>query len=235
MRVGPSRVTGLATSTGERLVAERARRPFLGLADFLDRARPTLPEAEWLILAGALDWTGRTRPSLLLEARAGAGRWVGRPRPVPALVAPDGAELLPEAASLASVPELPEFDVADRVRGELKATGLWFAARPLEVLVPAEALRGVTAAAALPDHVGERVRVAGLPCASRRVDTKASGPMLFLTLADSSGLAECVLFPGVYRSYAAATRGQIVCSEGCVDETLGAVTVTVERAEVMLA
>ncbi|TMQ64965.1 MAG: hypothetical protein E6K78_08400 [Candidatus Eisenbacteria bacterium] len=87
----------------------------------------------------------------------------------------------------------------------------------------------------MPDHVGERVRVAGLPCASRRVDTKASGPMLFLTLADSSGLAVCVLLPGVCRSYAAATRGQIVCAEGRVDETLGAVTVTVERAEVMLA
>jgi DNA polymerase III alpha subunit len=54
--------------------------------------------------------------------------------------------------------------------------------------------------------------------------------MLFLTLADRSGLAECVLFPNAYRALARAVRGQIVRVEGRVGETLGALTVTLTGA-----
>jgi hypothetical protein len=54
--------------------------------------------------------------------------------------------------------------------------------------------------------------------------------MLFVTLADRSGLVECVLFPDAYRRLGAAVRAEAVRVEGCVDETLGACTVNVERA-----
>jgi DNA polymerase III alpha subunit len=74
-----------------------------------------------------------------------------------------------------------------------------------------------------------RVTVVGLPCAYRRVETKKGERMLFMTLADRSGLAECVLFPDVYRANARSTGGQVVRAEGRVDESLGAVTLTAER------
>ena len=112
----------------------------------------------------------------------------------------------------------------------------------LDRWVPAETLRGTTPAAALPDHLGRRVAVAGLPCAWRRVETKRGGAMLFLTLADPSGLAECVLFPATYRALA-GTRGrtpdqawyagEIVRVEGRVEETLDAITLAVERAKTL--
>jgi DNA polymerase III alpha subunit len=54
--------------------------------------------------------------------------------------------------------------------------------------------------------------------------------MLFLTLADESGLAECVLFPDAYRALARAVHGEIVRVEGRVDEALGASTVAVSGA-----
>jgi DNA polymerase III alpha subunit len=131
------------------------------------------------------------------------------------------------------LPALPEFARAERVRGECRATGLWFSAHPLDVFVPAEALRDVTPAAALPDHAGRRVAVAGLPCAWRRVETRGGGAMLFLTLADRSGLAECALFPDAYRALAGTLRGEVVRVEGRVDDTLGAVTVVVDRAKTL--
>ena len=53
--------------------------------------------------------------------------------------------------------------------------------------------------------------------------------MLFLTLADRSGLAECVLFPDAYRRWGAAMRGEAVRAEGRVDDALGALTLVVER------
>ena len=232
VRVGLGRVFGLAEATGARIVAARTERPFRTLADLVDRARPALPELESLILAGALDFTGRTRPSLLLEARLGASpaRRASAHERAPALVAPDGTLLAPEPVSPVAAPELPEFDLAERVRGECRATGLWFSAHPLDVLVEARALRDTVPTAEIERHTGRRVAIAGLPCAYRRVETKSGGTMLFLTLADRSGLAECVLFPDAYRAYAQVARAQIVRVEGRADETLDAVTLTVERA-----
>ena len=234
VRVGLGRVFGLAEATGARIVAARGDRPFRSLADFLDRARPTLPEVESLILAGALDATGRSRPSLLLEARAGARAW-SAPRAQAAAPAgvPGGRRATPlieiEPVAAFATPALPEFDLAARVRGEAQATGLWFSGHPLDA-VPAAARRGTVPAAALADHVGQRVAVVGLPCAYRRVETKQGQRMLFMTLADESGLAECVFFPDAYRAHGAAAHGEIVRAEGRVDDTLGAVTLTVERA-----
>ncbi len=227
VRIGLGRVTGLSQATGERIIAARAARGFRSLADFVDRARPTLPEVESLVLAGALDGMGRSRPSLLLEARAGAKSVGARAR---APVAPDGALLETEAAARLAVPALPEFDIAARVRGEIQATGLWFSGHPLDTMATAEARRGAVPAADVGCHVGRQVTVIGLPCAYRRVETKKGGLMLFTTLADKTGLVECVLFPDVYRAHAQAVRGQVVRAEGRVDETLGAVTVSVERA-----
>ena len=54
--------------------------------------------------------------------------------------------------------------------------------------------------------------------------------MLFLTLADRSGLVECVLFPEALRAHTRAVRAQVVRVEGRVEEALDAVTLTVERA-----
>jgi error-prone DNA polymerase len=230
VRIGLARVLGLARSTGERIVAGRAARPFRSLADFADHVRPALPELESLILAGALDWTRRTRPSLLLETRAGAKAWTPAREPEPVLAGAGGASLEIEAVAPLAVPELPEFDAAERLRGEVRATGLWFSGHPLDLWVPHEALRGAVPAAELAAHAGRRVAVAGLPCAYRRVETKNGGQMLFITIADRSGLAECVLFPDASRACAHAVRGDVVRIEGRVDDTLGAITLAADRA-----
>jgi DNA polymerase III alpha subunit len=234
VRVGLGRVAGLAEATGTRIVAVRGERTFASLADVIDRVRPTPPELEALVQSGALDWTQRTRPSLLLEARLGA-RIAPPPRAaamraarLPALANTEGRALAPDPVAPVAVPALPEFDVEERVRGEIAATGLWFSGHPLDA-AGAAATHGVTPAATVPQRAGAHVRVAGLTCAYRRVETKSGGLMLFLTLADRTGLVECVLFPDAYRRYATVARGDALVAEGRVDETLGAFTVSVER------
>lgn len=231
VRIGLGRVTGLSAATGARIVATRAERPFRSLADFVDRARPSIDELESLILAGALDWTGRTRPSLLLEARTGTS---ARPAARAAVPVSVGAALVEtEPVPVVAVPEIPEFDLAERVRGEIRSTGLWFTADPLDVLVEAAERAGTVAAADLERHARRRVAVAGMPCAWRRVETKQGGLMLFLTLADRSGVAECVLFPDAYRANLGALQGEFLRAEGRVDDTLGAVTLAADRLTVL--
>jgi error-prone DNA polymerase len=240
-------VAGLAHATGERIVAAR---PFASLADFTDRVRPTPPELDALILAGALDTLGgpegaRTRASMRLEARvyesvaatlpAGARARPGTPHARSAgLGAAEGAPLAPTASAPRpggdSLPELPELPLADRVRGEFGATGLWFSAQPLDVLVPPAAMERCVSASEVQRQVGKRVAVCGIPCAARRVESKTGGIVLFTTLADRTGLVECVLFPDAYRRWGAEMRGEVVRAEGRVDESLGALTLVVERA-----
>jgi len=234
VRVGLARVFALSAATGARMVRERAARAFTTLPDFLERVRPSADEIEPLVRSGALDALGRTRPSLLLEDRIAAGRGLlhrRRAEREPALESAAGAALLPQPVAPLAAPELPEFAPAERVRGELESTGLWFSAHPLDVF--GDRAPDVTAAAALPEHTGRRIALAGLLCAWRRVETRQGGVMMFATLADRSGVAECVLFPPIYRAFAEVMRASMVLIEGRVDETLGAVALVVERARAL--
>ena len=231
VRVGLQRVFALSAATGARIVREREARRFGSLPDFLERARPAADEIEPLVRSGALDALGRTRPSLLLEARVAASRGLftrRRAEREPALADAAGDAFMPAPIAPLAAPELPEFALPERVRGELESTGLWFSAHPLDVLVrdPGDAVP----AAALERLAGRRATLVGLLCAWRRVETRQGGVMLFATLADRSGVAECVLFPLVYRAFAEVMRASIVRVEGRVDETLGAFTLVVERA-----
>lgn len=249
VRVGLHRVTGLSEATGARLVAARSERAFASFADLVDRVRPTPPELESLVLAGACDalpgevpWAPRrTRASMLLEARVGvaiasrdgrSGRGARASLGTPALGA-NGTPLVPAAIAPRpggeTLPELPELPLADRVRGEFAATGMWFAAHPLAALAPDVARRGTVPAASIGDSPGRRVAVCGIPCASRRVEAKGGGHVMFVTLADESGLAECVLFPQVFARFHREARGEIVRIEGRVDDALGALTLVAER------
>ena len=245
VRVGLHRVAGLAEATGARIVAAR---PYASLADFADRVRPTPPELDTLILAGALDALAgpgairRTRASLRLEARVLEAVLHAQPTRVRhaanprrgGLALPDGAPLAPPANAPKpggdTLPELPELPAVDLVRGEFAATGLWFTAHPLDVLVDREAIARCVPASELHRHIGKRVRVCGIPCAARRVEAKTGGIVLFTTLSDHTGLVECVLFPDSYRRWGMQMRGEVVTAEGRVDETLGALTVVVDRA-----
>jgi DNA-directed DNA polymerase III PolC len=246
VRVGLHRVQGLTHTTGEHVVAAR---PFGSLADFADRVRPTPPELDALILSGSLDKLAgvaarpRTRAAMRLEARVHEAlahsvpartRHAANPR-VAGLVSADGAPLAPAAHAPRPggdvLPELPELPLADLVRGEFAATGLWFAAHPLDVLIPRVALAACTPSTALAHYIGKRVSVCGIPCAARRVEAKSGGIVMFTTLADHTGLVECVLFPDTYRRWGAHMRGEVVRAEGRVDDALGALTLVVERAE----
>lgn len=244
VRVGLHRVAGLSHATGERIMAAR---PFASLADFTDRVRPTPLELDALILSGALDHLAggeaRTRASLRLESRVLAAlsssvpvrtRAANDPR-AHGLRLDNGTPLAPAAATPRpggdAVPELPELPLADLVRGEFASTGLWFSAHPLDTLIGPDALRDCTRAADLERHVGQRVTVCGIPCAARRVESRTGGIVLFTTLADHSGLVECVLFPDTYKRWGQHMRGEVVRAQGRVDTTLGAITVVIDRAE----
>lgn len=227
IRVGLDRVHGLSEASRRAILAARARRPFAGLEDLLVRVLPTRPEAEALILAGALDFTGRTRPELLCALGAGYERYRKRGQRERGA----GELFAAEPPGRWPAPVLPEFTEAERLWLEWSVLGLCVGEHPMEVF----RRDGIVPPAALPCRDAEarqdrRVRVAGVLAARHTVPTRNGTRMQFLTLEDETGLVECTLFPETYARH----RGRIrnlgpYLAEGRVEAQYGAPTLTVER------
>lgn len=67
IRLGLNQLKGLARSSRERIMLERARRPWAGLRDFLERCALPMDERRVLARAGALNALGHHRRSALWE------------------------------------------------------------------------------------------------------------------------------------------------------------------------
>jgi error-prone DNA polymerase len=200
VRLGLRYVRGVAETTGMALVAERERGgPFRDLAALCRRTHRFLtPEAATaLIAAGACDGWGERRRDLVWALPAAWRAATGLPLP---------------AASVA----LPLATSAERLAGELWATGIPLSGHPLALERPALAARGVTPLAALA-HVppGREVVAAGLLVILQRPPT-AHG-MAFATLEDETQLGNCVFTREVYdRCRGALHAGPIVLATGRV-------------------
>jgi len=237
VRIGLGRVRDLGERTRARTLKTRTEEgPFASLADFLGRVRPDELEAQRLVEAGAFDWTGRTRASLLLEVEATRARYLK--------AEPEGAFRVRRAPI--ALPELPEFSPEALRAREWDALELGVVAHPLAAHAPAlwpadvpavaEAARVPSgdAACALGERVGRRVQVTGIMAAARRVPTKQGGRMLFLTLDDGTGLAECTLFPDAYaRAQPRLAGAGPFTAVGRVESQYGAITVNVETVEAL--
>ncbi len=244
MQVGFMAVKGLTERTLRRLLRARAERPFRSLADFYTRARPQQAEAEALILVGAFDCfacrkpqsrTRRSRPQLLWELE------LLRRRPVQDATDPTPGlwEEVSSTVAEASLPELPEFTLEERVEFEQQYLEMTPSAHPLVRYREALGEEGLTPAAKLSEHVGEQVRVAGVLVASRRARTKENLFMEFITLEDETGMMEVTLFPVTYQKYGhlVTSRGPFLV-EGKVEDQwglrplrFGALTVSAQRLE----
>ncbi len=147
----------------------------------------------------------------------------------------ESAALFPEPLTPAvALPQLPETDAATRGRLELELLGLTVTDHPTVLFRdPAHerALRGFPTipCAALDQHRGRRVALVGWLAASRRVRTSDGRWMRFLTLEDTTGIAEVVLFADAYARHGhhLVSRGPFRIA-GSVEDQMGACTLHAE-------
>jgi DNA polymerase III alpha subunit len=226
LRCGLGQVRGLSVSTRETILLQRARAPFADVEEFLGRTGASVPEAEALILCGALDEVGPgPRPARLWSLHCRARR---------------GGERREESSMRLGLPGRPEngawreYDESTRVRHELETLEIAISAHPVAAL-RAELAGSRPLPAATPAGRMRRegpAVVVGILTAARRVRTKRGDTMLFLTLEDETGLAECTLFPPVYARFGTAVRGGwLLQATGTVEAPFGAPTLTVERLD----
>jgi error-prone DNA polymerase len=183
MRLGLRYVSGLCKETGERIVAERGKRPFASLQDFVDRAQPQKDERTRLAEVGALNAFGLTRRSALWQVER-----AGRPR---------GPLFRERIEDDAAPSPLREMDLADRIFGDLQGTGVTVGPHPMALYrerLRAQGIRSAIDIEAMED--GTRVRVAGAVICRQRPGT-AKG-FMFLTLEDETGLVNVIVRPDLF-------------------------------------
>ncbi len=221
IRIGLEQVKGLSSATIDAILAERGKRPFDSLADFIARVRIGRTELEKLILCGAFDFFGRTRPELIWEAKStfpSAKRRGSRT-----------ALLCPLPRSLRA-PNFEDYPPAKRLQYELETLELSVTHHPLEFIRPRLNQCGFTESRSLQAMIGKPVRVAGILAAVRETDTQRNGAMQFFTLEDETGIFEVTLFPRTHRKYRNVIEdaGPYLVF-GTVEEQYGAVTVNARK------
>ena len=222
LRVGLMAVRDLGPAGRERLLAARAQRPFSGLGDFLERARPDEKEARSLIMAGACDslaGAGGLPGRLWQLARHLRGRKQAR--------AADGLFAPPDPEP----PTLPPESPRERLRREYRSLGFLTGMHPMELFSGQLAGRGLIKAGELPRHAGKNVRLAGWLITGKTVATSSNQPMEFLTFEDETGLLEATLFPEAYSRFLRMKDwNRPYLLSGLAEDNFGAVTLTVNSA-----
>jgi DNA polymerase III alpha subunit len=230
IRTGLEAVAGLPGELRLGIVRERERAgPYRDLADLRRRLSPGPEALGVLIRSGALDFTNRSRPALVLEARL-QDAWrsavcSGERGSVPR------DELFRVDATEGWAP--PDDPPERRWRDEWETLG-FVLGPPLISLFrcPVPVVKGVPLIGSheVPNCTGRLVRVQGLVATARNVYTEDGRPIQFVTLEDEHGLAEVTLFGGTCEQVPYLTMGPYVAM-GTVEERYGAHTITARRFE----
>ncbi len=222
VRVGLSFVDELGPAGVDRILDERKRREFSHLTDFLYRTALGEAETRSLILCGAFDAFGRTRPALMMELNL----FLGSPRDRRG----GYRELLSVGVGLPEVAR--DYTPHRKYVDERRVLGI--SVREHIMVKFAGMLEGRydTDSRDLPRCVGKRIRIAGVIEATRTTRTDAGRAMMFLTMDDQYGTFEVTVFPDVYRRAREVIRGYgPYVVTGKVEQQYGVLTITAEHLE----
>ena len=225
IRIGLSSVHGLGERTvSALLIARRAGGPFRNLQDFLQRVRPMRNEAENLILVGACDGFGLTRPELLWRLQVAMTPRAQKVAERTAVAARGALFVDAVTPREASYPQLPDYDEAKKGEAELRLLGFTLGSHPVDVLwrrgeLPV--LNQCVPCGKVAEHLNRTVRICGFAVAFRGHSAEQGG-MCFVTVEDGTGIVETTLFPKVYQRCGGVLQGRgPFVFEGKAEERLG--------------
>ena len=212
VRLGLHLVKGIGAERAESLDAERARGPYLSLADVVERTG--LPEEvlERLIRSGAMDSLGRPRRESLWQLRevAGAsrGRMVGRTvRSLGRAAGKRGAAAgrpMDLRLPATDAPALPPITESERIGDAYAVLGVDAQNQVVGLFRPALDRLGAVTNASLADRRSGRVRIGGL-VVTRQHPMTAKGTV-FLALEDETGMVNVTMWPNVWERLRGVVR-----------------------------
>jgi error-prone DNA polymerase len=176
IRLGLNQLRGVSRASSEKIIAERQRKPWEGIEDFLLRCHLSRDERRVLAKAGALNTLTPHRRSALWE--------VERERELDLFS--HSAKLREEAAGYAGDSPLLLMNPIERLGADYSATGLTVGPHPMAIV--RERVPEALLAKNLPKGThGQRVIIAGMVICRQRPGT-AKGHV-FISLEDETGIA----------------------------------------------
>jgi error-prone DNA polymerase len=222
IRVGLMQLKGLHETALDAILAERKKRPFSSLEDFLCRVEIDPSNAKILVKAGAMDGIsgGATRPEMIWKMLAWHEMRAAR-RPVMRSLFQDMPAVVP--------PQVPQYSARTILEHELETLDFLISRHPLSLYSqPLSKLKYVKGAD-LPKCVGKRVTTVGWWVTGKLIATKDDEPMEFISFEDTSALYETVFFPQAYARFChMLNRSRPYVLDGIVEEDFGVVTLTVD-------
>lgn len=199
IRTGFALVKNLGPRGTQQILKAREEKPFTGFFDFchrIDRRAVSTRALESLILAGAFDGFGITRPALLLSIK---------PAMMQKRAIPGQLSLFPEESSIKVLAQdvlLPDFSSEQKACHELCSLGHYITCHPMEPMEEwARNFRTHTA-----DEISEigrkkKVCLSGILLDARFGRTRNGSRMMFVQLEDLTGSVEVVVFPRELQFY----------------------------------
>jgi DNA polymerase III alpha subunit len=205
IQAGLSIIKGLSCKTAEAIVSQRKTRPFRDMDDLRRRVNFRKPELQNLIRVGACDKLGPSRPAMLIQSH----------------FKPLNSNQLLLFDVYNNLSQLPEYNRIAKLKAELDVTGIPFGMHPA-TLFKTKYIPAVQ----LDRFINREITIAGFVAAARRARTNAGKVMGFVTLEDSSGLAEVTFFPDQLDKYRnICTASGPVWITGKVTEHLSSIAV----------
>ncbi|UCC98112.1 MAG: DNA polymerase III subunit alpha [Phycisphaerales bacterium] len=180
VRAGLNIIKGLSYRTMQAIITQRQIRFFADIDDLRTRVRFRAPELQNLIHVGACDGLGKSRPAMMMRFHF-------------AHLNPNQLLLFDIGNNLS---RWPEYDRRAKLQAEVETTGIPFSIHPAVLFQ----IKHVPAAE-LDKYINKNITVAGFIATARRARTNNGKVMGFVTLEDSSGLAEVTFFPDQLENY----------------------------------
>jgi len=221
IRIGLGTVASLGPAGVESVTEARRAGEFDSLTDCLLRTQLGRPEARSLVLCGAFDFTGGTRPSLMIELdlALAARRGVARRHPSAGLFASGGLICTGKSPK--------DYSPRRKYTDQRRILGISAGRHVMELYRPHLQHTVNATNRDLPARIDKRVTIAGVLEARRTTRTQKGGEMMFLTLDDEFGLFEVTVFPGACGPQKLDSYGPYIVT-GKVTEQNDTITITAE-------
>jgi len=228
LRIGFQAVKNLPYNTAAGIVRERQLRgPYQSFGEFLERTGACYEESKLLVKCGALDCFGESRITLM--------RWLDLHFKHRNRFGDDGVSLFSGMASGLEEDIRSDYDysIEQKCLDEMESFDYMVSRHPLEFFPGWLNDPSIIKAKDINLHNGKKIRMTGWYMTSKRIKTKRGEIMKFLSLEDTTGTFEAVLFPESYAKYAVNTlsMGPYVI-EGTVDAASGN-NIIVEKLELL--
>jgi len=229
-----SAIKGCGAAAAAAVVqTRRAGGPYRSLFDFcgrLDPATVNRAAVESLVKAGAFDGMAARRSQCFAAVeratQAGAAAAADRRSGQMGLFAAD--EEAPGESAPSDLPELPEWDLRDRLAKEKEVLGFYLSSHPLaEHEATLRAYCSHTAAEAAALKARSEVMLGGILSAIKFSHTKNPKPgapsrFAMFDLEDTSGILRCILWPDLFVQYGERVQADAVCvARGTIDKRPG--------------